>query len=148
MNFLDQHSEEIMSIVGMVATLFMAWLAPILHKKYNIDLEAAKKQLESIDREALHRALDTAAALAASFGLSGQEAVDFIKRHVLKSTPEAMVNLSPDTQTFTNLATAKLIEKETKSVEDFAAKQGVPVDQLRRSVDNLRVAADVVNRRG
>lgn len=126
-----------------VGTVFLGWLTTKLNEKFGKEIEEAKKVMESLDRDALHSAFRTAAAVVVGKGLVGQEAIDFMLKYVFKSTPEALENLSPSTQVLVEIATSKLEEQATKKMYEVAISNGVNPAILR----NALVAAQTAVKR-
>lgn len=104
----------IISAAGILIPMIGAYAAYLFKKKTGFDILAAKKAIESGDREALHSALETAAKLAVEKGLIGQEAIDFMLRYTEESSPDAVEGLNPTRGLAIKLASSKLSEEKSK----------------------------------
>ena len=95
----------IMEALGLVITAFIGWLAVLVRRKFDIEIEAKH-------REALHSALLTGAKLALSKSLTGAAAIQVIKDFAKRSVPDAIEYFDLDKKivTFDNLAEGKLQE--------------------------------------
>ena len=121
-----------------VGTVFLGWLTTKLNDKFGKEIEEAKKVIESFDRDALHKAMETAATLAKGKGLIGEMAVEFILDYVFKSTPDAVKGLEAGGEVLADLAKAKLEEKVEQSLDSIAKSNGIPPDLLRNAIDAIR----------
>lgn len=121
-----------------VGTVFLGWLTTKLNEKFGKEIEEAKKVIESFDRDALHKAMETAATLAKGKGLIGEMAVEFILDYVFKSTPDAVKGLEAGGEVLADLAKAKLEEKVEKSLDSIAKSNGIPPDLLLNAIDAIR----------
>lgn len=138
--------EVMPAFIGMLGLALMAFLGFIslqIKARFSVQIEEAKKVMESLDRDALHSAFRTAAAVVVGKGLVGQEAIDFMLKYVFKSTPEALKNLGPSTQVLVEIATSKLEEQATKKMDEVARSNGVNPAILRNA---LVAAQTAVNR--
>lgn len=102
---------------------FLGWLTTRLNSKYAVEIEQGRKIIEGLDREALHKAFETAAALAIDKGLIGKQAVDFMLQYVFKSTPDAVKGLSATKSVLTNIAEAKLADKAGQILKRFSSNK-------------------------
>lgn len=121
-----------------VGTVFLGWLTTKLNAKFSKEIEEAKKVIESFDREALHKAMETAATLAKGKGLIGEMAVQFVLDYVFKSTPDAVKGLKAGGGVLADIAKAKLEEKVEQGVDAIAKSKGIPPDLLRNAIDAVR----------
>ena len=121
-----------------VGTVFLGWLTTKLNDKFDKEIEEAKKVIESFDRDALHKAMETAATLAKGKGLIGEMAVEFILDYVFKSTPDAVKGLEAGGEVLADLAKAKLEEKVEQGIDSIAKSKGIPPDLLRNAIDAVR----------
>lgn len=85
----------ITALIGMVAARFQQW---------------SGIQIDARHREALHKALMTAAQAAVGRHMSGAVAVDFVEEYVGQSVPDALRRLKPSAGVLVELARAKLAE--------------------------------------
>lgn len=134
---INQLMPEIMAFAGLLISSFLAWLGLMLRKKLGLEAEEVKKVLESFDRQALHKAFETAAALAKSKGLVGGNAIDFMLTYVFKSTPDAITGLKATSGTLRDLAEAKIQEVAEKSFDELAKSQGIPPELLRGAIEAI-----------
>lgn len=110
-----------MLFLSTAGLAFLGWLTARLNSKYAVEIEQGRKIIEGLDREALHKAFETAAALAIDKGLIGKQAVDFMLQYVFKSTPDAVKGLSATNALLTNIAEAKLADKAGQILKGAAS---------------------------
>lgn len=109
-DLIQQVLPALLSLVGIVALAAIGAISMKLNKKFAVEIEQGKKVIESFDREALHKAMETAALLVKDKGLIGQKAIDFMLDYVFKSTPDAVEGLAPGAKVLTDIAQAKLTQ--------------------------------------
>lgn len=126
-DLIQQLLPAVLSLVGFAALAAIGAISMKLNKKFAVEIEQGKKVIESFDRDALHKAMATAATVALSRGLIGEDAMRFILRYVGVSVPDALLSLSPDTQVLRDIAMAKLAEASKIPVAEILAKTAVPV---------------------
>lgn len=130
----------ITSFAVVAGTLILGFLSTKLSAKYKIQIEEGKKVIEKIDRDALHKALETAASLVKGKGLLGEMAIEFMLDYVFKSTPEAIQNLQPTAAVLQELAKSKLEKVQDTAVEQVAAGSGISPERLRQAIEAVRVS--------
>lgn len=109
-DLIQQILPGVLSFVGVVFLIALGSISMKLTKKYSVEIEEGKKLIESLDREALHKAMETAAALVKGKGLIGDAAIDSMLEYVAKSTPDAIKGLSPSPKVLQDIAQAKLTQ--------------------------------------
>lgn len=107
-DLIQQLLPALLSLVGIIAMAAIGSISMKLNKKFAVEIEQGKKVIESFDREALHKAMETAAALVKGKDLIGQKAIDFMLDYVFKSTPDAVKGLAPSAKVLADIAQAKL----------------------------------------
>lgn len=118
---------HVLEIISIFLASMLGWAANAARKKWGIDIEARY-------RDALHSAMMTGARLALQRGLTGQEAVAEILRHVQISVPDAVIGLDARAEVLGNLANAKLqeIAKEAELDQLTEALKRAGVSPLER----------------
>lgn len=124
----------------VVGTLILGFLSTKLSAKYKVQIEEGKKVIEKIDRDALHKALETAASLVKGKGLLGEMAVDFMIDYVFKSTPDAIRNLKPSSAVLQELAKSKLEKVQEAAVEQIAIGSGISPERLRQAIEAVKIS--------